>query len=68
MGSLIKKHKAGDKAIHYNENAEAYARSGKPAPAAERAKKALDDKREAAALKRAEQAGKRPPQRRSARP
>ena len=51
--------KASDKAIHYNENVQNYVRSGKVSAAAERAKRALENTREAAELRRAEKAGKR---------
>jgi hypothetical protein len=53
------KNKRSDEAIHYNENAAKYAASGKPQPAADRAKRALQDPKQASELKRAEKAGKR---------
>jgi hypothetical protein len=54
------KRKAGrDQAIHYNENVAEYASSSKAKQAAERAKRAIQDPRQAKALQRAEKAGKR---------
>jgi hypothetical protein len=47
-----------DRAIHYNENVANYAESGKAKAAAEQAKRAVQDPRQAAALKKAEKAGK----------
>ncbi len=47
-----------DKAIHYNENAEAYAQSGKVEPNAKKAAEALDDMDEAIELQEAETKGK----------
>ena len=47
-----------DKAIHYNENVEAYAKSGKVEPNAKKAAEALDDEEEAVELQRAETIGK----------
>jgi hypothetical protein len=47
-----------DKAIHYNENAEAYAKSGKVEPNAKKAVEALDDMDEAIELQAAETKGK----------
>lgn len=55
----MRKRSSSDKAIHYNENVEKYARSGKVTPAAERAKRALQNPREAAELRRAEKEGKK---------
>ena len=49
----------GNRAIHYNENVEKYASSGKAKQAAERAKRALQDPKQAAELRQAEKAGKR---------
>jgi hypothetical protein len=54
------KSKAGrDQAIHYNENVAEYASSSKAKEAAERAKRAIQDPRQAKALRKAEKAGKR---------
>lgn len=50
--------KSNDKAIHYNENVERYSKSGKVDSAAEKAKRALDDDKQARELKQAEQRGK----------
>ena len=47
-----------DKAIHYNENAEKYAESGKVDAAARKAVEALDDETEAIELQKAETLGK----------
>jgi hypothetical protein len=47
-----------DKAIHYNENVEAYVKSGKVEPNARKAAAALDDEEEAIELQRAETVGK----------
>jgi hypothetical protein len=47
-----------DKSIHYNEEAEKHAKSGKVNEAAKKAKDALNDEREGQALREAEQKGK----------
>jgi hypothetical protein len=56
------KSKAGrDQAIHYNENVAEYASSGKASQAAEQAKRAIQDPRQAKSLRKAEKAGKKKP-------
>jgi hypothetical protein len=55
--------KKQDKSIHYNENAEKFAESGKVDPAAEKAKRALDDEKQARELREAEKRGKQRPSR-----
>ena len=50
--------KKRDKAIHYNENAEKFAKSGKVARSAEKAMRALDDEKQAKELRAAEKVGK----------
>jgi hypothetical protein len=47
-----------DNAIHYNEDVERHAQSGKPQQAAEKAKQALNDDKEAGELRQAEEKGK----------
>jgi hypothetical protein len=47
-----------NKAIHYNERAEEYAKSGKVEEHARKAAQALDDENEAVELQRAETKGK----------
>lgn len=51
-------HAKHGKPIHYNENAEEYAESGKVETAAREAVEALDDEQEAVELQKAETAGK----------
>ena len=60
MPNQSKSKPARDQAIHYNENAAKYAGSGRAKEAAEQAKRAIQDPRQAAALRKAEKAGKRP--------
>ena len=60
MPTPSKSKQGRDQAIHYNENAAKYAASGKAKVAAERAKRAIEDPSQAAALKKAEKTGKRP--------
>jgi hypothetical protein len=55
--------KKQDKSIHYNENAEKFAKSGKVDAAAEKAKRALEDEKQARELREAEKRGKQRPQR-----
>ena len=50
--------KKQDKAIHYNENAEKYAKSGKVKEAAKEAQRAVEDDKEKKELREAEKKGK----------
>jgi hypothetical protein len=48
-----------DKAIHYNENVEKYAKSGRVEKGARKAEAALADPKQSKELKRAEEEGKK---------
>ena len=58
MDKQDKKPEQQDNAIHYNEDVERHAKSGKPQQAAEKAKQALNDEKEARELRQAEETGK----------
>jgi hypothetical protein len=50
--------KKPDKAIHYNQNVEEYAKAGKVEAAAEAARRAVEDEKSAKRLREAEKKGK----------
>ncbi len=57
MAKKIEEHQ--DEDIHYNANAERFAKSGKVKPMAKKAAQALDDPKQRKELERAEKEGKR---------